>query len=162
MNDPTTPAATQDDGPRGLPGTTDAPTPTSTEPIRTLLETAGACPPVEEVAAPVNLLEDEGQGPDRRHRALRAAVVGRPVRDVALPAGIFGTEEDGGPAAPGRTAPPVAPAHTAPPAGTARSAGPTGSSRPNRPHPPGPRAGSRPTTSRTTSRTGPRTGAAAP
>ncbi|MFJ3204329.1 hypothetical protein [Streptomyces sp. NPDC086989] len=145
MNDPTTLAATQDDDPRGLPGT---------------------CPPVEEVAELVNLLEGEGRRPNRRHRALRAAAVGRPVRDVALLAGILGTEEDGGPAAPGRTAPPVAPGHSAPPAGTARSAGPTGSTRPAEPAAPARAARGEPPHDEpydeaTTSRTGPRTGTGA-
>ncbi|MFE2148318.1 hypothetical protein ACFXA3_42560, partial [Streptomyces sp. NPDC059456] len=101
MKDPITLAATQDDDPRGLPDTTDAPAPTSAEPIRTLLETAGTCRPVEEVAEPVNLLEDDGRGTNPGHQALRAAAVGRPVRDVALLVGILGTDEDGGPGAAG-------------------------------------------------------------
>ncbi|MFK0233936.1 hypothetical protein [Streptomyces vinaceus] len=99
MNDPTTLAATQDDGHRELPdpdttGTTTPATPTSTEPIRTLLETAGTCRPLEEVAELVTLLEETGQSPGHGHQTLRAAAVGRPVQDVALLVGILGTDEE--------------------------------------------------------------------
>lgn len=142
MNDRITLAASQDDDPRELPDTTGAPTPTSAEPIRTLLETAGTCRPLEEVAERVSLLKDEGRGPNPGHQALRAAAVGRPIRDVALLVGILGTDEDedDGPAAPGRTARPAEsavpprptemprPSETAQPSETAepaRTAGPT-------------------------------------
>ncbi|MFF4852200.1 hypothetical protein [Streptomyces sp. NPDC001194] len=120
MNDPITLAATtQDDDPRELhdPDPTSAPTPTGTEPIRTLLETAGTCRPLEEVAQLVNLLEETGQGPGHGHQTLRAAAVGRPVQDVALLAGILGTDED---RVPHSDPPPTArgpePAHPVPPA----------------------------------------------
>ncbi|GHE28155.1 hypothetical protein CP980_03390 [Streptomyces vinaceus] len=99
MNDPITLAATQDDGHRELPdpdptGTTTPATLTSTEPIRTLLETAGTCRPLEEVAELVTLLEETGQSPGHGHQTLRAAAVGRPVQDVALLVGILGTDEE--------------------------------------------------------------------
>ncbi|MGW6411508.1 hypothetical protein ACWF95_30550 [Streptomyces vinaceus] len=99
MNDPITLAATQDDGHRELPdpdptGTTTPATPTTTEPIRTLLETAGTCRPLEEVAELVTLLEETGQSPGHGHQTLRAAAVGRPVQDVALLVGILGTDEE--------------------------------------------------------------------
>ncbi|MER7467953.1 hypothetical protein [Streptomyces sp. NPDC097981] len=72
MNDPITLAATPDDDPRELPGTTDATTTrtaTSTEPIRTLPETAER----------VSLLKETGQSPDHGD-------TGRPARP-ADPAG---------------------------------------------------------------------------
>ncbi|MFE2878984.1 hypothetical protein ACFXG6_04040 [Streptomyces roseus] len=99
MNDPITLAATQDDGPRELhdpdpTGTATPATPTSTEPIRTLLETAGTCRPLREVAELVTLLEETGQNPGHGHQTLRAAAVGRPIQDVALLAGILGTDAD--------------------------------------------------------------------
>ncbi|MFJ3838160.1 hypothetical protein ACIPY6_21890 [Streptomyces sp. NPDC090054] len=53
-----------------------------TEPIRTLLETAATCRPVEEVTALVNLLKQTGQLPNPGHEALRAAAVSRPVHEV--------------------------------------------------------------------------------
>ncbi|MFJ9339000.1 hypothetical protein ACIRP0_06865 [Streptomyces sp. NPDC101733] len=52
------------------------------EPIRTLLETAATCRPLEEVTALVGLLKQTGQLPDLGHEALRAAAVGRPVDEV--------------------------------------------------------------------------------
>ncbi|MFE5540992.1 hypothetical protein ACFQ78_35405 [Streptomyces sp. NPDC056519] len=99
MNDPITLAATQDDDPRELhdpdpTGTTTPATPTGTEPIRTLLETAGTCRPLEEVAELVTLLEETGQSPGHGHQTLRAAAVGRPIQDVALLVGILGTDTD--------------------------------------------------------------------
>ncbi|MFD3874543.1 hypothetical protein [Streptomyces sp. NPDC058623] len=53
-----------------------------TEAIRTLLETAATCRPVEEVIALVNLLKQTGQLPNPGHEALRAAAVSRPVHEV--------------------------------------------------------------------------------
>ncbi|MFE2548304.1 hypothetical protein ACFXGI_07100 [Streptomyces sp. NPDC059355] len=120
MNDPITLAATaQDDDPREphAPGPTSAPTPTGTAPVRTLPETAGTCRPLEEVAQPVNLLEETGPGPGHGHQTLRAAAVGRPVQDVALPVGILGTDEDRvPPPGPAPTAQGPEPAHPVPPA----------------------------------------------
>ncbi|MEV7725120.1 hypothetical protein AB0P15_10350 [Streptomyces sp. NPDC087917] len=52
------------------------------EPIRTLLETAATCRPLEEVTALVGLLKQTGQLPNLGHEALRAAAVGRPVDEV--------------------------------------------------------------------------------
>ncbi|MER6777963.1 MULTISPECIES: hypothetical protein [unclassified Streptomyces] len=130
MNDPITLAATtQDDDPREFhdPDPTSAPTPTGTAPIRTLLETAGTCRPLEEVAQLVNLLEETGQGPGHGHQTLRAAAVGRPVQDVALLAGILGTDEDRmPPSAPAPTAQgpePAPPVPPAPPGSADRSPG---------------------------------------
>ncbi|MYT18958.1 hypothetical protein GTW69_01410, partial [Streptomyces sp. SID7760] len=99
MNDPITLAATQDDDPRELhdpdpTGTATPASPTSTEPVRTLLETAGTCRPLQEVAELVTLLEETGQNPGHGHQTLRAAAVGRPIQDVALLAGILGTDAD--------------------------------------------------------------------
>ncbi|MFI1452810.1 hypothetical protein [Streptomyces roseus] len=98
MNDPITLAATQDDDPRELhdpdPTGTATASPTSTEPVRTLLETAGTCRPLQEVAELVTLLEETGQNPGHGHQTLRAAAVGRPIQDVALLAGILGTDAD--------------------------------------------------------------------
>ncbi|MFI5669321.1 hypothetical protein [Streptomyces sp. NPDC051704] len=120
MNDPITLAATtQDDDPRELhdPDPTGAPTPTGTAPIRTLLETAGTCRPLEEVAQLVNLLEETGQDPGHGHQTLRAAALGRPVQDVALLVGILGTDEDRvSPSDPAPTAQGPGPAHPVPPA----------------------------------------------
>ncbi|TDU74354.1 hypothetical protein [Streptomyces sp. KS 21] len=116
MNDPITLAATQDDDRRELPDTTGAATATSAEPIRTLLETAGTCRPLEEVAELVGLLKDTGQSPDHGHQTLRAAAVGRPVQDVALLVGILGTGEDdrpSAPSAPSAQSDPSAPEQTA-------------------------------------------------
>ncbi|WP_371675166.1 hypothetical protein [Streptomyces sp. NBC_01276] len=52
------------------------------EPMRTLLETAATCRPVEEVTALVSLLKQTGQPPSPGHDALRAAAVSRPVHEV--------------------------------------------------------------------------------
>ncbi|UQX04358.1 hypothetical protein [Streptomyces sp. RerS4] len=54
----------------------------SATPIRTLLETAATCRPVEEVTALVGLLKQSGQHPDTGHDALRAAAVARPLDEV--------------------------------------------------------------------------------
>ncbi|KJY45736.1 hypothetical protein VR46_13125 [Streptomyces sp. NRRL S-444] len=113
MNDPITLAATQDDDRRELPDTTGAATTTGAEPIRTLLETAGTCRPLEEVAELVGLLKDTGQSPDHGHQTLRAAAVGRPVQDVALLVGILGTGEDDRPSDPSAPSDPSDPEQTA-------------------------------------------------
>ncbi|MET9604330.1 hypothetical protein ABZZ17_04585 [Streptomyces sp. NPDC006512] len=60
------------------------------EPIRTLLETAATCRPVEEVTALVSLLKQTGQLPDRGHEALRAAAVSRPVHEVRHMVALLG------------------------------------------------------------------------
>ncbi|WP_030153951.1 hypothetical protein [Streptomyces sp. NRRL S-244] len=130
MNDPIMLAATQDDDPRELPDSDPAPEPTgpatrtpsatppSTAPIRTLLETAGTCRPLEEVAELVSLLEETGQSPGHGHQTLRAAAVGRPVQDVALLVGILGTDEDREPPPdPAPTAQSPEPVHPGPVAG---------------------------------------------
>ncbi|MFD9100074.1 hypothetical protein ACFVZN_03250 [Streptomyces virginiae] len=108
MNDPITLAATQHEGRHGNPDTTvpdtqattagpdtpdtpdtsdgqDAPDDSdaqTTQRMRTLLETAATCRPVEEVTALVSLLKEDGPLPDAGHDALRAAAVTRPVQDV--------------------------------------------------------------------------------
>ncbi|MFB8398962.1 hypothetical protein [Streptomyces yangpuensis] len=50
--------------------------------MRTLLETAATCRPVEDVTALVSLLKEDGRLPDAGQEALRAAAVTRPVQDV--------------------------------------------------------------------------------
>ncbi|WP_030842993.1 hypothetical protein [Streptomyces sp. NRRL F-4474] len=105
MNDPTTLAATPHDDRHGTPDNTapaapdvpaapDAPTASApadalddsdapnTLRMRTLLETAATCRPVEEVTALVSLLKEDGRLPDAGQDALRAAAVTRPVQDV--------------------------------------------------------------------------------
>ncbi|MFJ9939962.1 hypothetical protein [Streptomyces erythrochromogenes] len=108
MNDPITLAATQHEGSHGTPDNTapDTPAapdsaaapddPASPDPadapddadaphtlrMRTLLETAATCRPVEEVTALVSLLKEDGRLPDAGQEALRAAAVTRPVQDV--------------------------------------------------------------------------------
>ncbi|GGQ13501.1 hypothetical protein GCM10010215_43010 [Streptomyces virginiae] len=109
MNDPITLAATQHEDRHGNPDTTvpdtratttagpdtpdtpdtpdgqDAPDDSdaqTTQRMRTLLETAATCRPVEEVTALVSLLKEDGPLPDAGHDALRAAAVTRPVQDV--------------------------------------------------------------------------------
>ncbi|MFJ3977622.1 hypothetical protein [Streptomyces sp. NPDC090021] len=62
-----------------LPDDGDAP---NTLRMRTLLETAATCRPVEEVTALVSLLKEDGRLPDAGQEALRAAAVTRPVQDV--------------------------------------------------------------------------------
>ncbi|MGW0392662.1 hypothetical protein ACWDYJ_17530 [Streptomyces sp. NPDC003042] len=54
----------------------------SIESIRTLLETAATCRPLEEVTALVSLLKETGQLPNPGHEAIRAAAVSRPVDEV--------------------------------------------------------------------------------
>ncbi|MHC6624947.1 hypothetical protein ACYTFC_02345 [Streptomyces globosus] len=76
---PREPAATDE---RADHETGDATDRAAAEPIRTLLETAGTCRPLEEVAELVSLLKETGQHPDRGHQALRAAAVARPVHEV--------------------------------------------------------------------------------
>lgn len=63
------------------PGTGNHPEPHN-EPMRTLLETAATCRPVEEVTALVSLLKQTGQPATPGHDALRAAAVTRPVHEV--------------------------------------------------------------------------------
>ncbi|MFG2340690.1 hypothetical protein [Streptomyces yangpuensis] len=105
MNDPITLAATQHEDRHGTPDDTapdapaapDAPDDPATpdDPalpddgdapntlrMRTLLETAATCRPVEEVTALVSLLKEDGRLPDAGQEALRAAAVTRPVQDV--------------------------------------------------------------------------------
>ncbi|MFF8262243.1 hypothetical protein [Streptomyces virginiae] len=105
MNDPITLAATQHEDRHGTPDTTasdtsdipdatdvpDAPETSdppeasdaqTTQRMRTLLETAATCRPVEEVTALVSLLKEDGPLPDAGHDALRTAAVTRPVQDV--------------------------------------------------------------------------------
>ncbi|MEW2137942.1 hypothetical protein AB0892_15290 [Streptomyces sp. NPDC005409] len=59
-------------------------------PIRTLLETAVTCRPIEEVTALVNLLKEDGRLPDAGHEALRTAAVTRPVQDVHRMVALLG------------------------------------------------------------------------
>ncbi|MFC9585159.1 hypothetical protein ACFVJ8_20330 [Streptomyces yangpuensis] len=105
MNDPITLAATQHEDRHGTPDDTAPDTPavpgapdvpaTGDDPavpddgdapntlrMRTLLETAATCRPVEEVTALVSLLKEDGRLPDAGQEALRAAAVTRPVQDV--------------------------------------------------------------------------------
>ncbi|MFE0583045.1 hypothetical protein [Streptomyces sp. NPDC058874] len=111
MNDPITLSATQHESSRGTPDNTapDAPDAPDAPPepaapdravapagpdvpddsdapstlrMRTLLETAATCRPVEEVTALVGLLKEDGRLPDAGQEALRAAAVTRPVQDV--------------------------------------------------------------------------------
>ncbi|MET9573653.1 hypothetical protein ABZY34_31885 [Streptomyces virginiae] len=108
MNDPIALAATQREDRHGTPDTTgpeisdipdaadvpdtsealDPPDPPdasdaqTTQRMRTLLETAATCRPVEEVTALVSLLKEDGPLPDAGHDALRTAAVTRPVQDV--------------------------------------------------------------------------------
>ncbi|MFE5622328.1 hypothetical protein ACFQ8S_09725 [Streptomyces virginiae] len=64
------------------PDASDASDAQTTQRMRTLLETAATCRPVEEVTALVSLLKEDGPLPDAGHDALRAAAVTRPVQDV--------------------------------------------------------------------------------
>ncbi|MFJ1567285.1 hypothetical protein [Streptomyces erythrochromogenes] len=102
MNDPITLAATQHEGSHGTPDNTAPDTPAAPDDpaaldpadapddadaphtlrMRTLLETAATCRPVEEVTALVSLLKEDGRLPDAGQEALRAAAVTRPVQDV--------------------------------------------------------------------------------
>ncbi len=89
MNDPITLAATDREDRHGIPDTTppDAPGP---EPVRTLLDTAATCRPLEEVTALVSLLKDTGQLPNPGHEALRTAAVTRPVDEVRQMVALLG------------------------------------------------------------------------
>ncbi|WP_405977254.1 hypothetical protein [Streptomyces sp. NBC_00158] len=60
------------------------------EQIRTLLETAATCRPVEEVTALVSLLKESGRLDSPGHDALRAAAVTRPVDDVRHMVALMG------------------------------------------------------------------------
>ncbi|MFD4246935.1 hypothetical protein ACFWP3_35910 [Streptomyces sp. NPDC058525] len=91
MNDPITLAATDREDRHGIPDTTppDAPAP-GPEPVRTLLDTAATCRPLEEVTALVSLLKDTGQLPNPGHEALRTAAVTRPVHEVRQMVALLG------------------------------------------------------------------------
>lgn len=89
MNDPITLAATDREDRHGIPDTTPPGTP-GTEPVRTLLDTAATCRPLEEVTALVSLLKDTGQLPNPGHEALRTAAVTRPVHEVREMVALLG------------------------------------------------------------------------
>lgn len=89
MNDPITLAATDHEDRRGTPETT-APDAPGQEPVRTLLEAAATCRPLEEVTALVSLLKDTGQSPNPGHEALRTAAVNRPVDEVRQMVALLG------------------------------------------------------------------------
>lgn len=89
MNDPINLAATDDEDHRGIPDAT-APDAPGQEPVRTLLETAATCRPLEEVTALVSLLNDTGQSPNPGHEALRTAAVNRPVDEVRQMVALLG------------------------------------------------------------------------
>ncbi|MGW7460929.1 hypothetical protein [Streptomyces sp. NPDC054797] len=80
----------------GGPGAPDAPEAPDVlenrdaQPMRTLLETAVTCRPVEEVTALVSLLKEDGRLPDAGHAALRTAAVTRPVQDVRRMVALLG------------------------------------------------------------------------
>ncbi|MFD4871381.1 hypothetical protein [Streptomyces sp. NPDC058412] len=90
MNDPITLATTPHEDRRGTPDPTapdtpdvpDVPDAPNTQRMRTLLDTAATCRPLEEVTALVSLLKEGGRLPDAGHDALRTAAVTRPVQDV--------------------------------------------------------------------------------
>ncbi|MFC6986597.1 hypothetical protein [Streptomyces cirratus] len=67
------------------------------EGLRTLLQTAVACRPLEEVADLVTLLRQSGQVPDAANEALRAAAVSRRVEDVVSLALLLSNEEEPAP-----------------------------------------------------------------
>ncbi|MFD7256475.1 hypothetical protein [Streptomyces sp. NPDC059874] len=99
MNDPITLAATDHEDRHGPPDTAAAPeAPEAPEaheapdsrPIRTLLETAATCRPLEEVTALVSLLKEGGGLPDAGHEALRTAAVTRSVQDVQRMVALLG------------------------------------------------------------------------
>ncbi|MGW1517166.1 hypothetical protein [Streptomyces sp. NPDC002287] len=60
------------------------------EPLRTLLETAAICRPVEEVTALVGLLKDSEGLADPGHEALRTAAVTRPLDEVRRMVALLG------------------------------------------------------------------------
>ncbi|MEU9303583.1 hypothetical protein [Streptomyces sp. NPDC048269] len=86
MNDPLTFAATDDEDRHEIPDIT-APGP---KPVRTLLDTAATCRPLEEVTALVSLLKDNGRQPNPGHEALRTAAVARPVHEVRRMVALLG------------------------------------------------------------------------
>lgn len=88
MNDPITLAATEHEDRHGTPDTPSSDDPA--QPIRTLLETAATCRPLEEVTALVSLLKESGRLPDAGHEALRKAAVCRPVHDVQRMVALLG------------------------------------------------------------------------
>ncbi|MEV7447075.1 hypothetical protein AB0O22_39050 [Streptomyces sp. NPDC091204] len=93
MNDPITLATTPDDDRRGTPDSAapDAPDAPNTQRMRTLLDAAATCRPLEEVTALVSLLkEGDGRLPDAGHDALRTAAVTRPVQDVQRMVALLG------------------------------------------------------------------------
>ncbi|MFJ8159700.1 hypothetical protein ACIRBY_02090 [Streptomyces sp. NPDC096136] len=81
-------------GPAAAPGT--AGPAAHPEPLRTLLETAATCRPVEEVTALVGLLKDSGRLADPGHDALRAAAVARPVDEVRRMVALLGEHPEEG------------------------------------------------------------------
>ncbi|MFJ4775946.1 hypothetical protein [Streptomyces sp. NPDC088762] len=92
MNDPITLPATPPVDRQGTPetpepGVSGAP---DTRPVRTLLEEAATCRPVEEVTALVSLLAESGQQPNLGHEALRAAAVTRPLHEVQRMVALLG------------------------------------------------------------------------
>lgn len=89
MDDPITLASKQHEDRHGPPDPL-APDEPATPPMRTLLETAATCRPVEEVTAPVSLLKEGGPLPDAGHDALRTAAVTRPVQDVRRMVALLG------------------------------------------------------------------------
>ncbi|WP_329376281.1 hypothetical protein OG625_01930 [Streptomyces sp. NBC_01351] len=99
MNDPITLAATDHEDRHGIPDTAAAPEASDpveaseapgVRPIRTLLETAVTCRPIEEVTALVSLLKEDASLPDAGHEALRTAAVTRPVQDVQRMVALLG------------------------------------------------------------------------
>ncbi|MFD9372763.1 hypothetical protein ACFWA6_34395 [Streptomyces sp. NPDC060020] len=93
MNDPITLATTPHEDRRGTPDSTapDAPDAPNTQRMRTLLDAAATCRPLEEVTALVSLLkEGDGRLPDAGHDALRTAAVTRPVQDVQRMVALLG------------------------------------------------------------------------
>ncbi|MFF4423077.1 hypothetical protein ACFY04_20235 [Streptomyces sp. NPDC001549] len=89
MDDPVTLAAEQYEDRHGTPDPI-APDEPTTPPMRTLLETAATCRPVEEVTALVSLLKEGGPLPDAGHDALRTAAVTRPMQDVRRMVALLG------------------------------------------------------------------------
>ncbi|AZM92523.1 hypothetical protein [Streptomyces sp. W1SF4] len=77
-------------GPDPAPGPAPHPAAPHPEPVRTLLETAATCRPVEEVTALVSLLKESGRLDTPGHDALRAAAVARPVDDVRHMVALLG------------------------------------------------------------------------
>ncbi|MFE9929200.1 hypothetical protein [Streptomyces sp. NPDC005533] len=102
MNDPITLATTPPEDRRETPDSTapdapDAPDAPNTQRMRTLLDAAATCRPLEEVTALVSLLkEGDGPLPDAGHEALRTAAVTRPVQDVQRMVALLGASPDEG------------------------------------------------------------------